>query len=77
MLVQALSTFKRIQIDESINIVTQKIENGSLGGIECSINRVGENYFDQLNYNGVYNNPEILAHILNQGIKTLRFPVLW
>lgn len=47
------------------------------GGIECSINRVGESYFDQLGYDQLYDRPELLEHILGLGIKTLRFPVLW
>lgn len=47
------------------------------GGIECSINRVGEAYFDQLEYDRIYNRPDLMGQITSLGIKTLRFPVLW
>lgn len=47
------------------------------GGIECSINRVGKDYFDQMEYDNLYLRPEILDQILDLGIKTLRFPILW
>ena len=46
------------------------------GGIECTINRVGDNFFDQLEYGDFYNNPPLSA-ISDLGIKKLRFPVLW
>lgn len=47
------------------------------GGIECSINRIGENYFDQLEYYNLYRRPELITPILELGLKTLRFPILW
>ncbi|AOM79656.1 family 1 glycosylhydrolase [Pedobacter steynii] len=47
------------------------------GGIECSVNRVGENYFDQLEYDSLYDRPELLTQIIGLGVKTLRFPILW
>lgn len=47
------------------------------GGIECTINRVGDRYFDQMDYDNLYHRPEWLEQILDLGIKTLRFPVLW
>lgn len=47
------------------------------GGIECSINRVGESYFDQLEYNKLYDRPELLNHIVELGLKAMRFPILW
>lgn len=46
------------------------------GGIECTINRVGDSFFDQLEYANFYQNPP-LAAISDLGIKKLRFPVLW
>lgn len=46
------------------------------GGIECTINRVNDAYFDQLDYANFYENPQIDA-IINLGIRKLRFPVLW
>ncbi|MCW3073691.1 MAG: dTDP-4-dehydrorhamnose reductase [Flaviaesturariibacter sp.] len=46
------------------------------GGLECTINRVGETFFDQLEYNGFYRDPP-LDTIAELGIKKLRFPILW
>ncbi|HEX2684621.1 MAG TPA: family 1 glycosylhydrolase, partial [Ferruginibacter sp.] len=47
------------------------------GGIECTINRVNDNYFDQLQRCDFYNKPEQLEAMISLGIKTIRFPVLW
>ena len=46
------------------------------GGIECTINRVGNEFFDQLEYANFYQQPQIPA-IIDLGIKKLRFPILW
>ncbi|HVG41768.1 MAG TPA: hypothetical protein VM888_09175, partial [Chitinophagaceae bacterium] len=46
------------------------------GGIECTINRVGDAYFDQLSYNNLYNQLDIKL-IAGLGIKKMRFPILW
>ncbi|MDQ3843374.1 MAG: glycoside hydrolase, partial [Bacteroidota bacterium] len=46
------------------------------GGIECTINRIGENYFDQLDNADLYRHPHIEA-IIDLGIKKVRFPILW
>ena len=47
------------------------------GGIECTINRVGNDFRDQLLYSGHYSRPEDIDHIASLGIKKLRYPVLW
>ncbi len=47
------------------------------GGIECSINRVNSNYFDQLEYSGHYNREQDLELFAGLGIKKIRYPVLW
>jgi dTDP-4-dehydrorhamnose reductase len=47
------------------------------GGIECTINRVQDNFRDQLLYSGHYSREEDIAHIATLGIKKLRYPVLW
>ena len=47
------------------------------GGIECSVNRIDESYLDQFTYQNLYDRPELLDEIINLGIKTLRFPILW
>src|SRR5215218_576771 len=46
------------------------------GGIECTINRVGDTWFDQLQYAGLYEKKHIEA-LTDLGIKKLRFPILW
>lgn len=47
------------------------------GGIECTINRVENEYFDQLEYSGHYHRPDDIKMIAGLGIHALRFPVLW
>src|SRR5689334_17117565 len=47
------------------------------GGIECTINRVGDNFYDQLVYADHYNRLGDLDLIAGLGIKKIRYPVLW
>lgn len=48
------------------------------GGIECTVNRVGNRYFDQFEYSGHYKRGAAdLDLIASLGIKMLRYPVLW
>jgi dTDP-4-dehydrorhamnose reductase len=47
------------------------------GGIECTINRVGDRYRDQLLYSGHYDRHQDLELIASLGIKALRYPILW
>jgi len=47
------------------------------GGIECTINRIGDEYKDQLRYSGHYDRPGDIKAIAQLGIKTIRYPVLW
>jgi dTDP-4-dehydrorhamnose reductase len=47
------------------------------GGIECSINRVAANWYDQLDLGGHAQRMEDLDLIAALGIRTLRYPVLW
>ncbi len=47
-------------------------------GLECTINRVGNDYYDQLEYSGHYGRCEDdIAAIAALGVKTLRYPLLW
>ena len=46
-------------------------------GIECTINRVQGNYFDQLNMAGHYERPADIERFAELGISKLRYPVLW
>src|SRR3954468_14165747 len=47
------------------------------GGIECTINRFGDSYFDQLNFSGHYKRPSDMELIASIGFKKFRYPVLW
>ena len=47
------------------------------GGLECTINRVGDAYFDQLARCGHYGRLDDLDAIAALGLRTLRYPALW
>jgi len=47
------------------------------GGIECTINRVQNDYFDQLEYSQHYTRPDDIENIAELGIKKIRYPILW
>lgn len=47
------------------------------GGIECTVNRVGDRYHDQLEWSGHAHRADDLARIAALGIRRLRYPVLW
>jgi dTDP-4-dehydrorhamnose reductase len=48
------------------------------GGIECSYNRVGDCFFDQLDFSNHYKRGEKdIALIAELGIKKIRYPILW
>src|SRR3954466_1472204 len=46
-------------------------------GIECTVNRVGDDYFDQLALNGHDCRVEDLDLFASLGAKAIRYPVLW
>lgn len=47
------------------------------GGIECSINRTGDEYHDQLDLSGHYSRPDDAERFASLGIKAIRYPILW
>ena len=47
------------------------------GGIECTINRVKDRFFDQLSFSGHYKRDSDIEQIAGLGIKKIRYPVLW
>ena len=63
---------KEIDMDKK---PTQKID--LWGGIECTINRVGHEYFDQFEYSGHYSRNDDIEQIATLGIKKLRYALLW
>src|SRR4051812_22945802 len=44
-------------------------------GIECSVTRVGDRYYDQLNQTGHAGRPEDLEQFAALGVRALRYPV--
>jgi dTDP-4-dehydrorhamnose reductase len=47
------------------------------GGLECTVNRVGARWFDQIVWSGHHVRSGDLERIASLGIRTLRYPVLW
>lgn len=47
------------------------------GGIECTVNRVGEVYQDQVRRTGHHSRLSDLDRVAELGIRTLRYPVIW
>jgi dTDP-4-dehydrorhamnose reductase len=47
------------------------------GGVECSVNRVGDNYYDQFERSGHKERDADLDQIVELGIRALRYPILW
>jgi dTDP-4-dehydrorhamnose reductase len=47
------------------------------GGIECTINRVGDHFHDQLKKNGHEQRGDDVDLLCSLGIKAIRYPVLW
>ncbi|WP_051651260.1 family 1 glycosylhydrolase [Brevundimonas bacteroides] len=47
------------------------------GGVECTVNRVGDRWRDQLRLSGHHDRIDDLDRIAALGIRTLRYPILW
>jgi dTDP-4-dehydrorhamnose reductase len=47
------------------------------GGMECTINRVGQTFRDQLSMSGHYDRPGDIELFSSLGVRKLRFPILW
>ena len=47
------------------------------GGLECTVNRVRDDYFHQLDRNGHAKRPDDIARFASLGIRAIRYPVLW
>ncbi len=46
-------------------------------GVECTVNRVGDEYFDQLERNGHATRLDDLDLFAELGVRAIRYPVLW
>ena len=47
------------------------------GGVECTVNRVGDRYFDQIARTGHASRLDDLDRFAELGLASLRFPLLW
>src|SRR4051794_25431446 len=47
------------------------------GGLECTVNRVQDTYFDQIEWSGHATRIEDLDLFARLGFQALRYPVLW
>ena len=47
------------------------------GGVECTVNRVGDRYFDQLERNGHAARLSDLGLFAGLGVRAMRYPVRW
>ncbi len=47
------------------------------GGVECTVNRVGDEYFDQLERSGHVARASDLDLFAGLGVRAMRYPVLW
>jgi dTDP-4-dehydrorhamnose reductase len=47
------------------------------GGVECTVNRVGDTYYDQFERSGHKDRLNDLDQISELGIRALRYPILW
>jgi len=47
------------------------------GGVECTLNRVRNRYFDQTDLTGHDSRPGDIDRIADLGLRTLRYPVIW
>ena len=47
------------------------------GGLECTVNRVGDRYFDQIQASGHQHRLDDLDRFASLGIAAIRYPVLW
>ncbi|TFW29548.1 family 1 glycosylhydrolase [Massilia horti] len=47
------------------------------GGLECTVNRVRDTYFSQLDRNGHATRLDDIARFASLGIRAIRYPILW
>jgi dTDP-4-dehydrorhamnose reductase len=47
------------------------------GGLECTVNRVRDDYFHQLDRNGHATRPADIGRFASLGIRAIRYPIIW
>ncbi|WP_414572446.1 family 1 glycosylhydrolase [Nostoc sp. CCY 9925] len=63
--------------NSSLNTPKSKLPLEVWAGVECTVNRVGEEYFDQLERNGHATRLDDLDLFAQLGIHAIRYPILW
>jgi dTDP-4-dehydrorhamnose reductase len=46
-------------------------------GLECTLNRIGDEQRDQLAFTGHYDRPDDIDRLAAFGVRTVRYPILW
>ena len=63
---------------KQVGLVPSRVKKLDLwGGLECTVNRVGDAYQDQVVRTGHHDRLDDLDCLAELGIRTLRYPVLW
>ena len=47
------------------------------GGLECTVNRINDSYFSQIERNGHHHRNDDIARFASLGIECIRYPILW
>jgi dTDP-4-dehydrorhamnose reductase len=63
--------------NSTLNTPKSKLPLEVWAGVECTVNRVGEEYFDQLERNGHATRLDDLDLFAQLGIDAIRYPILW
>ncbi|MFN2494280.1 MAG: UDP-galactopyranose mutase, partial [Pyrinomonadaceae bacterium] len=86
---QALTTYGKITGLRRVEATVHSNGNGNgnghqpiaataaRAGVECTVNRVGDRYSDQLERNGHAIRSKDLERLADLGVRTLRYPILW
>jgi dTDP-4-dehydrorhamnose reductase len=64
-------------MDSTTRTIRQSRRLELWGGLECTVNRVGDQYFSQLDRNGHASRADDIARFAWLGIRTIRYPILW
>ena len=73
---RAVDDGRGTRIDRAVRM-TQAGAPELWGGVECTVNRVGETYFDQVRVSGHHDRAEDIARFAAIGFRAIRYPVLW
>jgi dTDP-4-dehydrorhamnose reductase len=65
------------QVSDSMECAAPSEKLQLWGGLECTVNRVQDVYFSQLDWNGHAARKDDLARFASLGITAIRYPVLW